>query len=124
MAPGACRGTRHLPLRHAVACGITPVYGQSITFFLQKRRGFLVQGRRCTLADHTSDAYGLPNLYFFHSGLTGRIDVMAKSRDAIGRDGRSDGDELDRFGVHLILPRALKSAPLATYLLRKMYGLR
>jgi hypothetical protein len=103
---------------------ITPVYGQSITFFLQKRRGFLVQGRRCPLADHTSDAYGLPNLYFFHSGLTGRIDVMAKSRDAIGRDGRSNGDELDRFGVHLILPRALKSAPLATYLLRKMYGLR
>jgi hypothetical protein len=39
------------------------------------------------------------------------MDVMAKSRDAIGRDGRSDGDELDRFGVHLILPRALKQIP-------------
>jgi hypothetical protein len=51
------------------------------------------------------------------------MDVVAKSRDAISRDGRSDSDELDRCGVHLILPRALKSAPLATHLLRKMYDL-
>jgi hypothetical protein len=62
------------------------------------------------MADHPSDAYCLPHLGFPHSGLTGRIDVMAESRDAIGRDGCSDGDELDRSGVHVILLHALRSA--------------
>ena len=94
--------------------GFMRMSGRCITFFLQKRCGLLVQGGRCALADHTSDAYRLPNLCFSHAGLTGRIDVMAESRDTIGRYGGSDGDKLDRSGVHVMLLHALKSAQRAT----------